>query len=227
MPPGEFRWKTLPAEIREFLSDPDSTVARNQIRLFLPASSDGLVLNLVGFVTCGLFGLFMLPGSVIIFTGGIRGDFGAAGVMGVFGALFLWGAIYAWGGLRIKMARFKGRRATFGYWVLKSGILVRNHIREIIYLPWEKITSMTEAKLFSKDPESAFYSVYPALSVVIADGGKALRYHFAGQMLRSVDESKVDTNRLNLHRYDLAGKDKGEFRMFIKACSEFKPVKKS
>ena len=223
--PGAYKMRNLPPEAKKFLQNPDAPNARGEVRLFLPPSSEGFFLNFVTFAFCGLFALGLWAGMLaVIRKEGARGNKGALFVMLLFAALFTWAAIYAWGGLMVKSVRVWFRRPRFGYWVLKSGILARNRVREIIYLPWEKIVSISEIKMYQKSSESESYQVYPALRIRIEENREAMHYNFSGEYQESVPKDKIDPRYVNLYRYDLSGKDPGEFRMFKNACSDFKPL---
>lgn len=225
MEPGAFRMKSLPGEIRAFLKNPDAPGARSQVRLFLPPPADGWFLNFIAFAFCGLFAFGLWAGMYAVVTKEkIAGNKGALFVMLLFAALFTWAALYAWAGLRIKGVRADTVRPQFGYWVLQSGILARNRVWEIIYLPWDKIRSITEVKIYQKSSESQYYSVYPTLRVRFEENGAAIHYNFSGESQNSVTADKIDTAYVNLHRYQITRKGEGEFRMFKNACSDFKPL---
>lgn len=224
--PGQYKMKNLPAEARRVFAQGAGTDAGVALRLYLPPATEGLILNAIAFITCAFFAVLMLPGSLIVFSGGKRNDFGAAGVMLFFGLIFTWATIYAFAGLRVKLTRADSLSPQFGYWILSSGILARERVREIVYLPWEKIVSVSEVKMYQKESESQHYSVYPAVCVTLSGNGERFNYYFSGASTHTVGKEKVDAQRVNLRRYDVSGENSGEFRMFKTACTEFKHLQK-
>mgnify|MGYP000234603282 CR=1 FL=1 len=95
---------------------------------------------------------------------------------------------------------------------------------EFANLPWDKIRSITEVKIYEKSSDSQYYSVYPALRVRFEENGAAMHYNFSGESQNSVTADKIDTVYVNLYRYEITRKGEGEFRMFKNACSDFKPL---
>lgn len=217
--------KNLPPKIQQFFKNPGQSEERQRARLFLAPFPEGFFSRLMGVLFCGFLALTFSAGA-LAFLKERKVNWGGMTMSMVVAALFIWLTIYAFEGLIVRATRTGSRNPKYGSWVLESGILARFKPRVIVYLPWEKISAITEVVVYQSDQQKGSLWTYPALCVTLEDNGKWYFHYFSGACLGLTPPEKTVAGIVNVPRYELGGSDDGPFRTFKAACSEFKPVQK-
>lgn len=223
--PGEFKIENLPPQIQQFFKNPGQSEERRRARLFLAPFPNGFFSRLMGVLFCGFLAL-VFSGAVAAFLKERKVNWGGAIMSMVIAALFIWLTVYAFEGLIVRATRASTRNPRYGSWVLESGILARFKPRQFIYLPWGKISAMTEVIVYQSDQAKGSLWTYPAVCVTLEENGGLHRHYFSGACLGLTSPAKIGAGLINVTRYELGGTDGGPFRTFKAACSEFKPIQK-